>query len=592
MDNASRLKHGLVPYFLAFCLALALRFLHLDAMPLDDLEATWALQALETSQSLQPMVGPQPAYIAFTSATFFLFAPTNFLARFLPALAGSLVVLVVYLFRDRIEPLPGMMLAFFLALDPGLVALSRQAGSLMPALVFTLLAWGWWRQGRSRLAGVMAGLALLSGHDLWQGVLGLALAWAAGRLYGRRIARSAGSDGGEGTGLQVSGTFLIAARPALLFAGATLVLGGTLFFMIPSGLSAWVAALPEYLAGWFEPSGVPAGRLLLALIAYHPLALVFGVAGFVRACRHRDRLLVRLGLWLLVALSLALLYPSRQVGDLAWSVVPLWALASVELSRHARLEPGERREVSGVVLLVVLLLAFSWMDYAGIALDPRNPANLAPNGIQVGGTILFQNLPPTRYLLLVSVLLLLAISIALIAMGWSKRVAMLGLIWGLALSLGTYSLGVAWGATGLRTPGGWELWWPVGLPAQPDLLLTTVDTLSDWSAGDPHAQPVTILDLDSPALAWLLRERTVLPATALDVEHPPAIVISSRIESLELPTPYRGQDFIWRRAPAWETLRAYDWMHWSVFRELPGSPETIILWVREDVFPDARQSLP
>jgi hypothetical protein len=241
---------------------------------------------------------------------------------------------------------------------------------------------------------------------------------------------------------------------------------------------------------------------------------------------------------------------------------------------------------------VVLLLVFSWLNYAGIALDPLNPANLSPNGIQVGGYVLLQNLPPTRYLLLLSVLLLLVISLILVALGWSARTARLGTVWGLVIALGVYSLGVSWGATGLRTPDGWELWWPAACPAQADLLRETVDDLSDWSAGDAMAQPVTLLGIESPALQWLLRGRVVLPVAALDLQEAPPIVISSQIDSLELSTPYRGQDFVWRKAPSWELLTVADWIPWSVFRKLPSDSEIVILWVRSDLFPDARESLP
>jgi hypothetical protein len=590
--DPSRSKNVTIYYILAFLLALFLRFVQLGALPLGDSEASWALQALGVARGARPLLGPQPAYIVLTGLSFFLFGPTNFLARFLPALAGSLLVLVVYLFRDRFKPVPGLLLAFFLALDPGLVALSRQAGSLMPALTFTLLAWALWYQRRPRLAGVTAGLALLAGPGFWAGALALGLAWAVHRAMEREPGGDRQASKVAGARQRLVNIRFEEIRPALLFAGGTILLGGTLFFLSPAGLSAWVASLPDYLGGWFRPSGVPASRLLLALVVYQPLAVLLGVASLVRGWWEKSPLRMQLSLWLLVALALSLLYPARQVGDLAWVVLPLWALAALELANHIRIDSNERREVSGVALLVVLLLIFSWLDYAGIALDPLNPANLAPNGIQVGGTILFRNLPPTRYLLLISVLLLLVVSVVMIALGWSLRTARLGSVWGLAVALGIYLLGVSWGATGLRTPDGWELWWSDARPVQARLLLTTVADLSDWSMGEPNAQPVTLLSVESPALQWLLRDRAVQTLTALDPGQAPPIVISPQTEELGLEIPYRGQDFIWRGAPSWGILTGYDWMRWSVFRKLPNDSEIVIVWVRSDLFPDMRESLP
>ena len=584
----SRLKNVTRYYVLAFTLALLLRFAGLGTSPLGDSEAAWALQALGVAQGEHPLLGPQPLYVSLTGLSFFLFGATNFLARFLPALAGSLPVLAVYLFRDRLKPVSAVLLAAFLALDPGLIALSRQAGSLIPALAFTLLAWAFWSRKQPRPAGVMAGLALLSGPGLWAGLLGLGLTWAAMLAFERKGQASSGQAPNQ---LPVNIRFE-EIKPALVFAGATILLGGTSLFLSPAGLSAWLTSLPAYLSGWLHPSGVPVGRLVLALVVYQPLALLLGGASVVRGWQERNPLRMRLSLWLLAAILLALLYPARQVGDLAWIVLPLWSLAALELAGYAEVERDERREVAGMATLVALLLAFSWLDYAGIALDPLNPANLAPNTIQVGGQILSQSLPPTRYLLLISVLLLLVVSTVLVALGWSTRIARLGSVWGLVVALGIYSLGVAWGTTGLRTPDGWELWWPDARPAQAGLLLSSVEDLSDWSAGNPAAQPVALVEVESSALQWDLRGRSVQLLTAPDLEQAPPMVITSQIEDLNLETPYRGQDFVWRQAPSWEILTAYDWIHWSVFRKLPRDSEIIILWVRNDLFPDAQQSLP
>jgi hypothetical protein len=588
------IKHESVLYVIAFILAAALRFIQLGALPLSDSEAEWALQAFNIAQGTRPLLGPQPIYILPTSLLFFLFGTSNFLARFIPALTGSALILVPYLFRGRLKPVPGLLLAFFLALDPGLVSLSRQAGSLMPALTFVLLAWAFWWRERPRAAGVFAGLALLSGPSLWAGLLGLGLAWGLQRLRGRR---SASARGEEQVDTEAAGQGVVSIRRedlkiALTFGGATILLGGTMFLVSPNGLSAWLNSLPVYLAGWLQPSGVPAGRLLFALLAYQPLALSFGLAAVVRGWWQRRKRYMRLSLWFLAALLVIVFYPARQVGDLAWVSIPLWVLAALELSNHTRIFLEERREVAGMAALVLILLSFAWLDYAGIALDPLTPANLTSNAIQVGGSVLFENLPPTRYVLLISVLLLLVVSVMMVALGWSARTARLGSVWGLTIALGIYSLGMAWGATGLRTPNGWELWWPDKRPVQADLLLATVNEQSEWSTGDAMSQDVTLLDIDSPALEWLLRGRTVHTVSALDLQDAPAIVISSQTEAINLPIAYRGQDFTWRREPFWDIAGIYEWIKWSVFRDMPYETETVIVWVRNDLFIDTGQSSP
>lgn len=580
------IKHESILYVIAFLLAAALRFIQLGALPLSDAEAEWALQAFNIAQGTRPLLGPQPIYILPTSALFFLFGTSNFLARFIPALTGSALILFPYLFRERLKPIPGLLLAFFLALDPGLVALSRQAGSLMPAMIFLLLTWAFWWNERPRAAGILGGLALLSGPSVWAGLLGLGLAWIL-----RRTMETASSEKTEAGGgaERVRGDDL---KVALTYGGATILFGGTMFLLSPNGLSAWLSALPVYFEGWLRPSGVPASRLLFALVAYQPLAVLFGLVAVVRGWWQRRRRYIRLSLWLLPTLLVATFYPARQVADITWALIPLWALAALELSNHMRIFEEERHEVAGMVVLVLILLTFSWLNYSGIALDPLNPANITSNAIQVGGNILFENLPPTRYVLLVSVLLLLAVSVLMVALGWSARTARLGTVWGLTLALGIYSLGMAWSATGLRTTNGWELWWLDKRPAQADLLLATVNEQSEWSTGDTMSQDVTLLDIDSPALEWLLRGRSLHMASALDTQESPAIVISAQTEDFNLPIAYRGQDFTWRREPFWEITGIYEWIKWSVFRDLPYDSETVIVWVRNDLFIDTGQNLP
>jgi len=596
--NRSLFKNEPFLYFCAFSLAVILRFSGLGALPLNDTEAGWALQALHLSQGTRPLLGSQIVYIAPTGLLFYLFGASNFLARMLPALTGSLITTLPWLFRARLKPIPGLLLAFFLALDPGLIALSRQAGSLMPALVFTLLAWAFWWRGDPRPAGVLAGLAFLSGPALWAGLIGIGLAWGFHRASESRLFIAMNGKQTEAAlsstkpGLTKTGLYSQDLRRALLYCGMTILLGGTLFFVAPNGLSAWVTSIADYLRGWGQPSGIPAGRILLALMVYQPLAVILGGAAILRGLWQGRLRYKRLGYWFVFAILLALLYPGRQVGDIGWALAPLWTLTALELSIHLKSPSGERREVIGMALLVTLFLVFSWLNFTSIALDPSNPANITSNGLQFGGTVFIENLPPTRYLLLISILLLLLVSIILVALGWSARIARMGFLWGLAASLGLYSLAMAWSATGLRFADGWELWQNAPRPAQAALLLASIDDLSEWSTGDKYAQDIVITDLDSPALSWLLRDRTVRIVTTIDAEQSPAIVLTAEQDALNLPTGYRGQDFVWRQSPFWSILSLNDWIRWSVFRKLPYDSEKIVLWARVDIFPDARPSLP
>ncbi len=97
-----RFRHESLLYAVAFLLALAVRLIKLGSLPLSDTEASLALQALGVAQGTHPILGSQPAYILLTSVLFYcLGAGTNFLARLIPALAGSTLALVPALFAHR-----------------------------------------------------------------------------------------------------------------------------------------------------------------------------------------------------------------------------------------------------------------------------------------------------------------------------------------------------------------------------------------------------------------------------------------------------------------------------------------------------------
>ena len=586
--NSSRLKNEGWLYWLAFLLALGFRFIQLGASPLTDSEANLALQALQISQGKSPLLDPQPVYILFTSILFAIIESTNFMARFVPALVGSTLVFVPYFFREKIYPRPALILAFLFAFDPGLVALSRQAGGTILAVSFLLLAWGMWINRRSIPAGIFAGLALLSGTSLWAGVLALALT----RIFIQAIQSRTSTDESiidnqesPDSNSQITNyreaSLWDELRPALFSLIATLLIGGTLFFVSPNGLSAWLSSLPDYLAGWVAPSAMTPGRMLLAFFAYEPLGILIAALSIVRGYRTKSPHINHLSLWLGVSLLLGLFY--RQAAGLVWVIVPLLTLAALELSRSMNIRSDERVEVGIVVMAVLILLIYIWFNVSNIAV---NPYAQIPAVMPIFGEV--QN---PRYIILYGASAILIVCIMMVGFGWSLRTARLGTAWSFVIFFGFYSLAAAWGTSGLRNPTGLELWSPDPKPLHSDLLLTSVNDISEFSLGHINSQPVTIVGINSPALEWVLRNRAVEVVSVLDPQVAPPLVITLPMTDLGLPSAYRGQDFTWRQPPLWDQIRNPDWWSWLVYRQLPRENETIILWARDDLFPDAREDV-
>lgn len=456
-----------------------------------------------------------------------------------------------------------IILAFLLAIAPGLVAISRQASGTMLVITFGLFARAMWTHKKPQLAGIFAGIALLGGTSVWLGLLIASLTWALGQVL-LPEAKTEITETGETQAHSVKDNLKLAA----IYEGGTLLIIGTLFFQSPNGLSALFSSLIEFLNGWRFSSGVPVAHIFGGLLAYYPLALLFGITAGVRGSIQRDLSSLQLSLWALVALLIVSFYPSHQVSDLVWVGLPLWVLSAREIDRHLRTPQYDRKETFGVFALTVLLLAFSWLNISGAA-------SVAATG----------NALTTRLILLGGSMLLLVISLIMIAIGWSQETAVLGGAWGTAFMLGLYTLSAAWGSSGLRTPKGVELWDNAPRVTQAGLLVDTADSVLNRAQQTAQIPKITVSGVNSAALLWALRNFDVNEVTALSLEAAPEIVITPLNEEAALSNTYRGQDFVWRQAPDWNVAHP---LRWLVLREVPMQSEQIILWGRSDLFFDSQ----
>ncbi|MBI4731419.1 MAG: hypothetical protein HY781_04705 [Chloroflexi bacterium] len=572
------LEHTL--YALALAIALGLRFLHLGALPLSDFEADWALQSLGIVNGLKPALGPNPGYIHLTAVLFAIFGASDFWARFWPALAGSGLVLAPWFVRSRIGRLPALVLAFGLALDPGLNALSRLAGGPMLAIAFLALTLVLWLDGRRAAAGLFAGLALLSGPSVWFGVFGLLLAWAAAQLLpsgfrGMTSAVETEPGGGAESVRPQSGLYSGQGLTAALSWGlGTLLVVGSLLVFSPQGLAAFVKSFAVFFSNWWTLSDVPLGRVFLALPAYELLPLVFGLVGLVRGLIKRDAVSIKLSLWALAALLLVVVCVGRQVADLGWALLPLWALAAVELGRHFDFSSANRWVVGGVITFIFVLLVLSWLTLANLTLLDPISTQARLQWVFIGG-----------------IALVIAIALVLVGSGWTVNEAWLGGVWGVLLPLALFTLAMTTGAAGVRKPRTLELWNPEPRLGRADLVLKVANEISNLNTGYDAQLPLAIVGVDSPALRWLFRDWEVEESDIFAPEATPELVITPFGVDLTLTADYRGEPLVWREVGDWYNATFVNWLNWFVYRQMPVLREDIILWVRADLLLD-NQGLP
>lgn len=564
-------------YWLAFLSALGMRLFQLGAAPLTDFESGWALQALGIAHGEVAALGAQPAYILLTSQLLSIFGDTNFLARLFPALAGSLLVWLPFFFRRWMGDSSwlhraGLVMAFGLAIDPGLVSLSRQVGSLMPALAFTLLALACLQNRHMVWTGVFAGLALLSGLAFLQGLLIIMLSWGFFRLAERQFAQTQpDEDIAEPSVEPISSRSIGVTLSAL---GGTLLVAGALFLRLPQGLGALADTIPAYLNIWVTASGIPMLRLSVSLMVYQPLVLIFGIIGAVRALfgawdnQHTRQLMLGLIIWTVVAFLLPLLYAGRQVGDMAWALIPLWALAAIEISRSllADEDAVTRSVAAGLGLLLFVLAVLGWIKLLSIGRYQEN--------LQV------------YWVIIIGALLLGFIALLLVAATWSTLAARLGVVWALCIVLGLQLFSNTWGMVIVRQHGAQELWTHPPTTGQANQLGVTLSDLSSWNTGLKDQLEIAAL-VDSPALKWELRRfPNARFETALSSNESPTVVITLKgSEEPSLAEKYRGQDFAWRLYPGWQGVLPPNFINWLAFRQAPLDQDQIILWAKADIFP-------
>ncbi|HNT53822.1 MAG TPA: hypothetical protein PKG95_03865 [Anaerolineaceae bacterium] len=545
-------------YILVFILALLSRLNALGGNPLGDMEASLAIQATNLFANRATNISPEPAYLLLTGILFALFQATDFIARLIPALAGSLLVISPLILQRQLGRWPAIILAIGLALDPGLTAISRQAGGIIIGLTGTLFALGFYLKHSAPAFGVCLALALLGGPTLLPGWLALGIAILILRHH--EIYRS--TENGA------NGPFFW--RNALIWTAGTLIIFGTLLFFRPQALSAAVASFVAYFQGWLTTSNTTLGQILLALLFYEFLPLGLGLIGGVRSLFKNDQLDRFLFLWWGLALGLVLVYPNRQVTDLAWAMVPLWAIAARQIARWIGNTREHRPIIAAQAFIVATLLTIVLVNLAVLITRPDLPQfSIVAHWVQLSAA-----------------LLLIVATILAISIGWSNKTALDGMYWGGAVVALMLMIAAMWNASGRGNHPGRELWRIDAYSPQQDLLLDTLADVTDW--GKVNRQPLDIYVVQgSPALQWLLMKdypQTEF-VTALPIEAKPAVVITDQAGALQLSAPYSGQDFIISTAPEWTAMLEKEWLAWGLYRRAPEYSTHIVMWCRTDLFP-------
>ncbi len=267
-------------------LAAALRLFQLGLRPLGEGEAAQALAAFRFSQGAASAApaGTVPALFAGNVLGFSLMGANDLTARWLPALAGLILVLLPYGLRRQLGRGGALAASLLLALSPTAIYFSRNLdGAILVAACGLALIVGLvnyldtWRPAFLYLSAVALGLGLTAGSGIYAWLLIVAafglLLYAGSRFLHRDWGWSA-----------LAGGWLAARAEAGLPVrlGATLAasfgLVATVFALYPGGMGHAADLLAAWLTG-FAPGHNPQPYIYpwLLLLRYEPLILALGL---------------------------------------------------------------------------------------------------------------------------------------------------------------------------------------------------------------------------------------------------------------------------------------------------------------------------
>ena len=551
--------------FGALALALSLRMIRLGADPLSNSEAEIALEALSAARSESYVVGAFPALVGLTGLDFFIFNSGDFLARFWPAVFGALIVLVPFIFRERMGLVNATAVSFILAIAPEMVGPSRLIGTPMMAMVCLLLGLAFFYRRNPLFMGVFFALGLMSGPGFWFGALLLALSFIV-------------SDVLFHTGhLFTSQVIEKKTRFWLIFSlsfGLAILVVGSGFFRSPQGLSGVFAGLVQFATGIFHPPSISVSLRLISIAAYAGGAAALGIWGLARGVIQQNKLDQFLAVWVVLGLLFFLVYPGSEPVYLPWVSLPLWFLAVRAFVSTWRFPEKSRLVVIGMGVLVVAASAFMLLALRALIRPGLTQAQQTNTFIAlIGGAVL-----------LVAVVLL-------INFGWGEKAALSGLFSGMAVVIVAGLMAVSVNSSSLSTDRSYELWSADQHRVTTEWLQLSIDRVLEWNRVRDNPVEIAIADFDQPAMRWALRNYGAVDFVPyLAPASQPGMLITDVQALPEISSAYRGQDLVWSNEVLWQEMTAYQFLEWSITRSAPTQEKRLILWVRTDLMPDEQFS--
>lgn len=538
-------------------LALVQRFGALAAQPLTPVEALNALATWQVWQAapLNPVLPTSPLYVTLTALLSQLLGSSDSVMRLVPAAAGTALVLLPWLLRQRLGRGGAIVSGFLLLISPTITAAGRTADGSALALLGLLLLLvtlvRYWDSGDRRwflFAAVVLGLGLETAPLFYTGLLGLLLVALVQRLAGPALPPPTARPDGA------------LWRQAGLATGGAFLAGNAFFLWYPAGpvLSVWLGnfgGAPD-LGVWLAP--------VLALGRYEPALLTLGAAAILWAAWRNLLLPTLLVYWFTAVLTLLLLQ-GGEVSNLLPLALPGYLLAGLFAGHllRGRFDIWSGAATTGLLLLGAILIS--------------NLSRFARTGPEA--------LLSFNFLVAVAALLAMIV-VTLYVYSWRPRPARQAALLTLLTLLSLYGWGTGRWLSREAANDPRERWVAVGTAGDIRQLAAIAADASGQIAQAERSASL-YLGVNSPALRWYLRDFEQLTLGS----GPPAVatydlIVVAAESTARFQNDYLGADFAYEVTaplPA-EPINLQRLLRWWLLHtsELGVEQRRAVLWVRSE----------
>ncbi len=555
--NHSEISVRDLVFILIVLIAVTIRMISAWTTPVNAYEAA-ILNTINSRGSTAIHRGSLLEMMLIKSA-FILFGPSKMGARLWPVLAGSGLVLITYILRNKIGWKLAFIFGILFAFEPFMLANSTQIGSNifgifgLACLIAAIVV--------KNKAFLSAGLVIIlfSGRGLLPVSIALAAICVPLVMWDKKL-------------LEHKLQFLKGLKKKeLLQWGLSSVIGISIVVFIfgldlGSVLSSFSTYYPKLQPDFFRYA--PISGLPVVLLSYSPLVFFVFITAF-RTSWKTERKFAAVSLLLILSMSFWLVTaPGRNYLDLVWVVIPMMVICGKFIGDLSL--PSQWRFADTIILLITLVMQIS------LLLSISEFVQLGRNGLSQGGALI--NMVTVIFLFVASFFILRSIDVELkIIKG--IRVAIL-------VALMLIQAAFIFRSGGFSGHGAQEVLLS-GSIADIVGIKKTIEQQQKTKEMVDETLTIGIAELLSPQLNWILRghELSTFSEASQGVSSY-QIAITGHGE-IQFSRKYIGQEFTvdaypkWLRSPI-KSVFDYDYWSWLIFRISPLLKVHNYIWIAMD----------